>query len=144
MNVGSFFRTADGFAVEKIFLCGISACPPHKEISKTAIGADNTVEWEYIKDVYECVIHLKKQNYDIVGIEQTDASIMLHNFIPGKNKKYALLFGNEVEGISDSVIDTLDIAIEIPQFGTKHSLNVSVAGGIVIWEFIRKIQGNFI
>lgn len=144
MNIGSFFRTADGFAIEKIFLCGISACPPHKEISKTAIGADHTVEWEYYKDVAECVNHLIKQNYIIIGIEQTDVSIMLQDYMPEKNKKYALIFGNEVEGINDKIIDMLNTAIEIPQFGTKHSLNVSVAGGIAIWEFIRKIQDSFI
>ena len=144
MNVGSFFRTADGFAVEKIFLCGISACPPHKEISKTAIGADQTMDWEYIKDVSECVIQLKKQNYEIIGIEQTDVSIMLQDFVAEKNKKYALIFGNEVDGISDNVIDMLDLAVEIPQFGTKHSFNVAVAGGIVMWEFVRKMQDSFI
>lgn len=142
MNVGSFFRTADGFSMEKIYLCGISAIPPHKEINKTAIGADLSVEWEYIENVRDCIIELKALNYKTVGIEQTDISTMLSDFMPSENTKYALVFGNEVDGISDQILDLLDFAIEIPQFGTKHSFNVSVAGGIVIWDFISKLKQN--
>ena len=140
MNVGSFFRTADGFALEKIFICGISACPPHKEINKTAIGADNSVAWQYFQDVFECVEDLRNKGYKIIGIEQTDASVFLNDFVPDKTEKYAFIFGNEVDGISDKILELLDFAIEIPQFGTKHSFNVSVAGGIVIWDYVSKIQ----
>ena len=140
MNVGSFFRTADGFAIEKIYICGISATPPHKEISKTAIGAEESLEWEYKKDIKECIRELKKQRFKILGIEQTDSSVMLNDFNPDINSKYCLIFGNEVDGISDSILEDLDYAIEIPQFGTKHSFNVSVAGGIVLWDFINKLK----
>lgn len=142
MNVGSFFRTADGFSLEKIYLCGISAKPPHKEINKTAIGADLSVEWEYIENVKDCITELKSKNYKIAGIEQTDKSIMLNDFIPTEKTKYALVFGNEVDGISDSILELLDFALEIPQFGTKHSFNVAVAGGIVSWDFISKMRQN--
>jgi tRNA G18 (ribose-2'-O)-methylase SpoU len=140
MNVGSFFRTADGFSLKKIFLCGISAQPPHKEINKTAIGADLSVEWTYVENVRDCITELKAKNYKIVGIEQTDKSIMLNDFLPSRNEKFALVFGNEIDGISDSILDLLDFAVEIPQFGTKHSFNVSVAGGIVIWDFVSKMM----
>jgi len=140
MNVGSFFRTADGFSLEKIYLCGISAKPPHKEINKTAIGADLSVEWEYIENVKNCITELKSKNYKIAGIEQTDKSIMLNDFIPTEKTKYALVFGNEVDGISDSILELLDFALEIPQFGTKHSFNVAVTGGIVSWDFINKMM----
>jgi len=142
MNVGSFFRTADGFSLEKIYLCGISAKPPHKEINKTAIGADLSVEWEYIENVKNCITELKSKNYKIAGIEQTDKSIMLNDFIPTEKTKYALVFGNEVDGISDSILELLDFALEIPQFGTKHSFNVAVTGGIVSWDFINKMRQN--
>jgi tRNA G18 (ribose-2'-O)-methylase SpoU len=135
MNVGSFFRTADAFALEKICICGISATPPHKEINKTAIGATDSVEWKYYKSTRECIIELKNAGYIIIGIEQTDKSVMLNDFIPEKNKKYALIFGNEVSGISDDILDLLEIALEIPQFGTKHSFNVAVSGGIVLWHY---------
>lgn len=142
MNVGSFFRTSDGFAIEKIFLCGISATPPHKEISKTAIGAEESIEWEYKKDIEECVSELKKEGNIIVGIEQTDSSVMLNEFNPDIDSKYCLIFGNEVDGISENILQYLDLAIEIPQFGTKHSFNVSVAGGIVLWDFVNKLKFN--
>lgn len=140
MNVGSFFRTADGFSLEKIYLCGISARPPHKEINKTAIGADLSVDWNYEENIRDCVTELKSKDYKIIGVEQTDKSIMINDFLPSENTKYALIFGNEVDGISDQILDLLDYALEIPQFGTKHSFNVSVAGGIVIWDFINKMM----
>jgi len=139
MNVGSFFRTADGFGIEKIYICGISACPPHKEISKTAIGADKSVEWEYKNDIVNCVKELKNSGYLVFGIEQTDSSIFLNDFSPLKDNKYAFVFGNEVDGISDDILPIIDSAIEIPQFGTKHSFNVAVTGGIVLWDYVSKV-----
>ena len=140
MNVGSFFRTADAFALEKIYICGISATPPHKEINKTAIGATDSVDWEYCKTTRECVEKLKKEGYIISGIEQTDQSILLNKYTPEIDAKHALIFGNEVEGISDDILDLLDNAIEIPQFGTKHSFNVAVSGGIVLWHYFLKLD----
>lgn len=140
MNVGSFFRTADAFALEKIYLCGITAKPPHKEINKTAIGATDSMDWEHKSTTKECLQQLKEQGYIITGIEQTDKSKMLQNIYPSKDKKHALVFGNEVNGISDDVLDLLDLAIEIPQFGTKHSFNVSVSGGIVLWHYIQWVM----
>jgi tRNA G18 (ribose-2'-O)-methylase SpoU len=134
-NVGSFFRTADAFAVEKIILCGITAQPPHREIEKTALGATQTVIWEYAEDVYLAAERLKNQGFTIVGVEQTDESVFLQNFTFENEKKFALIFGNEVEGLSDKILPLLDVALEIPQSGTKHSLNVSVAAGIVLWHF---------
>lgn len=137
MNVGSIFRTADAFAIEKIVLCGISATPPSREISKTAIGATESVAWEYTSNIAEAVATLKAQGYEIAGIEQTDRSIKLdESLIHGE--KIAIVFGNEVDGISDSILDQLDMCIEIPQYGTKHSLNVSVCAGIVLWELARR------
>ncbi len=135
-NVGSFFRTADAFAVEKIVLCGITAQPPHREIEKTALGATQTVLWEYANDVFSAAEILKNQGFTIIGVEQTDESILLQNFTFESEKKYALIFGNEVEGLSNEILPLLDAALEIPQEGTKHSLNVSVAAGIVIWHFV--------
>ncbi len=135
MNIGSFFRTADAFAIEKIYICGISATPPHKEINKTAIGATESVDWEYYKTTRQCLMDLKDKGYIINGIEQTDQSVMLNEFVPDKDKKYALVFGNEVSGISDDVLDLLDLSLEIPQFGTKHSFNVAVSGGIILWHY---------
>ena len=135
MNIGSFFRTADAFAIEKIYICGISATPPHKEINKTAIGATDSVDWEYHKSTRECLTQLKKEGYLITGIEQTDLSVMLNKYIPENDKKHALVFGNEVSGISDDILDILDLSLEIPQFGTKHSFNVAVSGGIILWHY---------
>ena len=142
MNVGSFFRTADAFALEKIYLCGITAKPPHKEINKTAIGATDSMDWEHKSTTKECLEDLKKQGYILTGIEQTDKSELLQNISPSKDKKYALVFGNEVNGISDDVLDLLDLAVEIPQFGTKHSFNVAVSGGIVLWHYFLKMKGK--
>jgi len=136
MNVGSVFRTADAFAIEKIVISGISATPPNREITKTAIGATESVLWEYVKDISEALVFLKAGGYTIVGIEQTDHSIKLGSPLP-KSEKIAVVFGNEVEGISDIILEQLDYCIEIPQYGTKHSLNVSVCAGIVLWELTK-------
>ncbi|HLO56968.1 MAG TPA: RNA methyltransferase [Saprospiraceae bacterium] len=137
MNVGSVFRTADAFAIEKIIICGISATPPNREITKTAIGATESVVWEYIENVSDAVAQLKNEGYTIAGIEQTDASVLLTDYT-FNTEKIAVVFGNEVDGVSDEVINELDVCIEIPQFGTKHSLNVSVCAGIVLWELAKK------
>lgn len=137
MNVGSVFRTADAFAIEKIIICGISATPPNREITKTAIGATESVVWEYIENVSDAVAQLKNDGYTIAGIEQTDASALLTDYT-FNTEKIAVVFGNEVDGVSDEVINELDVCIEIPQFGTKHSLNVSVCAGIVLWELAKK------
>lgn len=136
LNVGSAFRTADAFALEKIILCGIAATPPHREILKTALGSTETVQWVHYEEVTEALKDLKKENYELLAIEQTDKSIFLNDFKVIKNQKYALVFGNEVEGVSDEAIALCDAAIEIPQFGTKHSLNVSVCVGILSWYFL--------
>lgn len=137
-NVGSVFRTCDAFAVEKIYLCGISAAPPNREVMKTAIGSTESVEWKYFNSVAEAIHSLKESGYQIILIEQTDESISLENFIPSKEKKYALVFGNEVSGVSDEILSLADVAVEIPQFGTKHSFNISVSAGIVLWDFYLK------
>ena len=141
-NVGSVFRTADAFLVEKVCLCGITACPPHAEIHKTALGAENTVEWAYYEDTCEALKKLKSEGYLLLAIEQVENSTLLNDFIPEKNQKYAVVFGNEVKGVLQDAVDMCDGCIEIPQFGTKHSLNVSVTGGIVIWDFFRKLGRN--
>ena len=139
-NVGSAFRTADAFKVDKIILCGITGTPPHREIQKTALGATESVQWAYEKNVAEAVEQLKKENYQIIIIEQTTASVALNQFKPEERKKYCLVFGNEVSGVSEEIISLANLAIEIPQEGTKHSLNVSVCIGIVLWEFYRKLK----
>src|SRR6187431_2600648 len=139
-NVGSTFRTADAFRVEKIFLTGITGQPPHREIQKTALGATESVAWEYHEHTSEAVRKLQYQGYQIVVIEQTTGSIPLQTFMPAANTKYCLVFGNEVSGVSDEVIALADIALEIPQSGTKHSLNISVCVGIVVWEVFRKLR----
>ena len=139
-NVGSFFRTGDAFQVEKIYLCGITGTPPNREIHKTALGATESVEWEYVKSAIDILPQLETAGYDILAIEQTNKSIPLQNFEIEKTGKYVLVFGNEVYGVTEEVIQTCKHAIEIPQFGTKHSFNVSVTGGIVLWEFFRRIH----
>lgn len=136
VNVGSVFRTADAFAIEKIIICGISATPPNREIFKTAIGATESVLWEYIEDVSEAVSFLKSEGYTLAGVEQTDHSVKLGSVLPEAGK-IAVVFGNEVDGISDEILHKLDLCIEIPQYGTKHSLNVSVCAGIVLWELTK-------
>lgn len=137
-NVGSAFRTADGFAIEKIFLCGITATPPHREIEKTALGATQSIPWEHVEETTEAIKTLKELGYTIIAIEQAENSVQLQNFTPVKDAKYALIFGNEVNGVDEEVMTLVDHCIEIPQFGTKHSFNVSVTIGIVTWDFIQK------
>lgn len=140
LNVGSAFRTADAFALEKIILCGISAQPPHREILKTALGSTESVAWEYFSEITAAIVSLKKDGFTVLGIEQTDKSIFLQDISIQVDVKYALVFGNEVDGVSESALPMLDNCVEIPQFGTKHSLNVSVCVGIVAWEFLRKMR----
>lgn len=137
-NVGSFFRTGDAFNIEKIYLCGITAQPPHREIRKTALGATESVDWEYVEDTLEVVKKLKARNYKICAVEQAMRTTLLQDLSLEK-EGIALIFGNEVEGVQDAVIEVCDEVIEIPQFGTKHSLNVSVCGGAVLWEVTRKM-----
>jgi 23S rRNA (guanosine2251-2'-O)-methyltransferase len=139
-NVGSAFRTADAFRIEKIFLTGITGTPPHREIEKTALGATQSVSWEHYENTAEVIQKLKQEGYSIIIIEQTSESIQLQQFNPDKEKKYCLVFGNEVHGVSDQALALGDIAIEIPQHGTKHSLNISVCLGIVTWEIFRKLE----
>lgn len=134
-NVGSVFRTSDAFLVQSIYLCGITATPPNAEIHKTALGAENSVDWIYIQDTKEAIGKLKNEGYTICAIEQAERSILLGNFEIDDTKKYAIILGNEVKGVSQDVVNMCDYCIEIPQYGTKHSLNVSVAAGLVIWEF---------
>lgn len=133
-NVGSAFRTSDAFKADKIWLCGICACPPSAEIHKSALGAEDSVEWEYSADTLELVRQLRNDGYIIIGVEQTENSISLERFKPESGKKYAYIFGNEVDGVRQDVIDECDFCLEIPQFGTKHSLNVSVSIGVVLWQ----------
>ncbi len=137
-NIGSFFRTADAFNIEKIYLCGITACPPHKDIHKTALGATETIDWEHKTNSVSLCEELKSQGYIICAIEQTEETVLLQNIKELKEKKIALVFGNEVNGVNQEVINKSDYVIEIPQFGTKHSLNVSVCAGIVLWEFCKR------
>jgi 23S rRNA (guanosine2251-2'-O)-methyltransferase len=137
-NVGSVFRTADAFLIEGIYLCGITATPPHREIRKTALGATESVSWKYFKDTSVAVKELKSDGYRIIGIEQADGSIPLGEFRIEKNNKYALIFGHEVNGVDQEIINQCDFVVEIPQFGTKHSFNIAVSTGIVLWEFNRQ------
>lgn len=141
-NIGSVFRTSDAFLLEKIYLCGITATPPNKEIHKTALGATDTVTWEYAKDVLEVIQKLKDENVKIYSVEQTENSIMLNDFQVETQERYALIFGNEVKGVSQQAIDLSEGVIEIPQLGSKHSLNISVSAGIVIWDLFQKFFEN--
>lgn len=136
-NVGSVFRTADAFLVECLYLCGFTAQPPHRDIHKTALGATDTVKWKYFISAIELVKNLKEEGYQVWAVEQVKNSRKLNEINPGKNEKIAIIFGNEVDGVADDVLALCDDFIEIPQFGMKHSLNVSVAAGIVLWEVIR-------
>ena len=140
LNVGSSFRTSDAFALEAIYLCGITAQPPHREILKTAIGATESVDWKYFENTTDAVQELKKQHYGVYAIEQAAGSTMLQNFEVNAYNKYALIFGNEVEGVQDEVMELVDGAIEVPQFGTKHSLNISVCVGVVVWDLFRRLN----
>jgi len=139
-NVGSVFRTSDAFLVESVYLCGITNIPPHAEIHKTALGAENTVDWKYFEDAHEAVKQLKETGYTVFAIEQAEGSTLLPDLKLHASEKYAVILGNEVKGVQQSVIDICDGCIEIPQFGTKHSLNVSVTSGIIIWEFFKKLN----
>ncbi|GAA3980731.1 RNA methyltransferase [Mucilaginibacter dorajii] len=139
-NIGSIFRTADGFAVEQVCLCGITAQPPHREIEKTALGATLSVNWTYYETPLQAVEQLRQQGYQIIAVEQAENSTMLNEFTPDTNQKYALIFGNEVNGVSDEVMQAIDACIEIPQFGTKHSFNIAITAGIVLWDFFAKIS----
>jgi 23S rRNA (guanosine2251-2'-O)-methyltransferase len=139
-NIGSVFRTSDAFLIEKIYLCGITATPPHKDIHKTALGSTETVAWEYVENTLTLVKKLQAQNVKVIAIEQAEHAIMLNNFKPETNTTYALVFGNEVKGVSQNVVSASDVVLEIPQFGTKHSLNISVSAGVVIWDVFSKLQ----
>lgn len=139
-NVGSVFRTSDAFLIEAIYLCGITGTPPHKEIQKTALGATESVSWKYFKNTLEAVTELKQSNYLVYAIEQAENSTMLTDFLPSRDEKLAVIFGNEVKGVEQEVIDASTGVIEIPQVGTKHSLNIAVSVGIVIWDLFQKIR----
>ena len=139
-NVGSVFRTADAFLIEKILLCGITATPPHRDIQKTALGATESVTWKHYAVTAEAVLELKKKGYIIVGVEQVEGAYELNEFPVIMDKKYALVFGHEIYGVSQEVVDACDYCIEIPQFGTKHSFNIAVSAGIVLWEFYTKMR----
>ncbi len=139
-NIGAAFRTGDAFRIEKIYLCGICGTPPNAELHKSALGAEDSVEWEYYKDTADAIKILKEEGYVAVGIEQVEDSVLLSEHIVEQGKKYALIFGNEVKGVAQPLIDMCDYCIEIPQEGTKHSLNVSVSVGIVLWDFFCKMK----
>jgi len=139
-NIGSVFRTSDAFLIEKIYLCGITAQPPHKDIHKTALGATESVVWEYVEDTLTLVEKLKVEKIKVLSIEQAENSTMLQDFIVDPNKKYAIVMGNEVKGVQQEVVSASDYCIEIPQFGTKHSLNISVSCGVVLWDLFKKFR----
>jgi tRNA G18 (ribose-2'-O)-methylase SpoU len=141
-NIGSVFRTSDAFLIEKIFLCGITATPPHKDIHKTALGSTETVAWEYAKNTMDVIEKLKSKGIKICSIEQAENAIMLNDFKVKPQTKYALVFGNEVKGVSQEAVNASDYVIEIPQFGTKHSLNISVSCGVVVWDMFSKLKVN--
>lgn len=138
-NVGSIFRTCDGFAVEELLLCGITACPPHKEIAKTALGSTESVNWRHFDETTAAIAELKERGFKVYAVEQVDTSVALQDFAPQKGEKIAIVLGNEVFGVDDDALALCDGALEIPQAGTKHSFNVSIAGGIAIWEIFKKI-----
>jgi 23S rRNA (guanosine2251-2'-O)-methyltransferase len=139
-NVGSVFRTSDAFRVSCIYLCGITAVPPSAEIHKTALGAEFSVDWKYFKSTVDAVNELKSEGYTVYSVEQVEGSIMFDTFVPSKDKKYAVVLGNEVKGVKQEVVDCCDGCLELPQYGTKHSLNVSVTAGIVIWEMFVRLR----
>lgn len=141
-NIGSVFRTSDAFRVACIYLCGITATPPHAEIHKTALGAEDTVDWQYVDNAVEAVDNLKQSGYFVYSVEQCEGSVMLDELVLDKSKKYAVVLGNEVKGVQQEVINHSDGCIEIPQYGTKHSLNVSVTAGIVIWDLFKQLHGG--
>jgi len=142
-NIGSAFRTGDAFRIESIFLCGITATPPHREIHKTALGAENTVNWKYFDRTIDAINLLKEEGFKIIAVEQAAQSIKLQDFKPDLSEKIALIFGNEVDGVDDSIMEIADFCVEIPQFGTKHSLNITVSLGIVIWNIVSDSLSSF-
>jgi tRNA G18 (ribose-2'-O)-methylase SpoU len=139
-NIGSVFRSSDAFLVKKIYLCGITACPPNNEIRKTALGSTESVDWEYAEQTLDVVRMLKKKQVKICSVEQAEHSVMLNRFTPEADTEYAFVFGNEVKGVAQEVVDISDLVIEIPQYGTKHSLNISVSAGLVIWDVFSKMN----
>lgn len=139
-NIGSVFRTSDALLIEAVYLCGITATPPHRELHKTALGAEDSVQWEYFKNTEDAVAKLKENGFDIYSVEQAENSVSLENFETNASKKYALIFGNEVKGVQQKIVDASDGCIEIPQFGTKHSFNISVSCGIVLWDLFSKMN----
>ena len=139
-NIGSVFRTSDAFLIEKIYLCGFTATPPKKEIHKTALGATESVDWEYREDIFNLVLELQKDQVVVASIEQTEQSVMLNDFKPDAEKKLAVIFGNEVKGVQQAVFSASDVCIEIPQLGTKHSLNIAVSCGVVLWDLFLKVR----
>jgi tRNA G18 (ribose-2'-O)-methylase SpoU len=139
-NIGSVFRTSDAFLIDRVYLCGITACPPNKEIHKTALGATESVDWTYFESTKEAVLQLKEENYRIISIEQVENSISLADFKIEDGEKYAFIFGHEVKGVQQEIVDLSDSCVEIPQYGTKHSLNISVSAGVVLWEMFRKVR----
>ncbi len=141
-NIGSVFRTSDAFLIEKIYLCGITATPPNRDIHKTALGATESVDWEYAENTLSVIEKLKAENVKVLAIEQAENSTNLDNFFPEKNQKYAIVMGNEVKGVQQEVVNTSNLCIEIPQLGTKHSLNISVTTGVVIWDLFTKINAH--
>ena len=140
LNVGSAFRTADAFALEKLYLCGITATPPHREILKTAIGATESMDWVYYQETKEAITELQAQGFQILAVEQATDSVSLQSFKPVTGQKYALVFGNEVKGVGEEVMEIIDACLEVPQFGTKHSLNISVCLGVVVWDLFKQIK----
>jgi tRNA G18 (ribose-2'-O)-methylase SpoU len=141
-NIGAVFRTSDAFLIEKIYLCGITATPPHKDIHKTALGSTDTVAWEHVENTLDLVEKLKAENIKVCAIEQAEKATMLNDFKIEADTKYVLVFGNEVKGVAQDVVDTSDMVVEIPQFGTKHSLNISVSCGVVVWDVFSKLTTN--
>jgi len=139
-NIGSIFRTGDGFSIAGVYLCGITAQPPHREIEKTALGATQSLNWQHFEQTTEALASLRADGYEIIAIEQASGSTMLHTFKPAVDKKYALIFGNEVNGVDEAVMKIIDECIEIPQFGTKHSFNITISAGIVLWDFFAKLR----
>lgn len=141
-NVGSAFRTSDAFNVQKIFLCGITGCPPHRDINKTALGATETVAWSHEESTLKLVNRLKNEGWEVLAVEQAEGSLKLNEFRPLSSKKYAFVFGNEVFGVEQEVVSAADHCLEIPQYGTKHSLNIAVSIGVVLWDTVSKMQNN--
>jgi 23S rRNA (guanosine2251-2'-O)-methyltransferase len=143
-NIGSVFRTCDAFLIESLYLCGITATPPHREIQKTALGATESVHWLFFEKTADAVALLREEGYILCAVEQTEQSVMLHDFKPAQGKKYAFIFGHEIHGVDQDIVNACDLCIEIPQLGTKHSINVAVSTGIVLWEIFRNYVPDFL